>query len=301
VDSSTDEESAGGKESSNLVVLLTELYNFQLVSCVLMYDIVRELLDGGLEEFDVELLSKIMRSEYHCSNLAISLTYVADCGNQLRQDDPSALKDIVQIVQTRVSGQENARSAHDLYFIDPLLIIRHSSRTRFMLETLVNLKNNRLKKTGNAGQTGGNEAVERMKKFLTGLEKKRHGSSFAVLSLVHYLTLDVVLAHEPIRVSLTDLRSADTKGKWWIVGAAWGGDPLVERQDRIQREEAKPAASSENTLLKLAKKQGMNTDIRRSIFVVLMSSEVQLHLIQDCTCFLTLYRTTSTHRIVCLS
>jgi hypothetical protein len=30
-------------------------------------------------------------------------------------------------------------------------------------------------------------------------------------------------------------------------------------------------------LLKLAKKQGMNTDIRRSIFVVLMGSDVSFH------------------------
>jgi nucleolar MIF4G domain-containing protein 1 len=75
-------------------------------------------------------------------------------------------------------------------------------------------------------------------------------------------------------MSLGDLRSADTKGKWWIVGAAWGGDPLVDRQDRPQQE-PKPSATSENALLKLAKKQGMNTDIRRSIFVVLMSSDVR--------------------------
>jgi nucleolar MIF4G domain-containing protein 1 len=33
--------------------------------------------------------------------------------------------------------------------------------------------------------------------------------------------------------------------------------------------------AAENALLKLAKKQGMNTDIRRSIFVVLMSSDVR--------------------------
>lgn len=33
-------------------------------------------------------------------------------------------------------------------------------------------------------------------------------------------------------------------------------------------------ADQESQLLKLARKQGMNTDIRRGIFVVLMSSEV---------------------------
>jgi nucleolar MIF4G domain-containing protein 1 len=37
-----------------------------------------------------------------------------------------------------------------------------------------------------------------------------------------------------------------------------------------------PEAAAENVLLKLAKKQGMNTDIRRSIFVVLMSSDVSI-------------------------
>ena len=51
-----------GKECSNLVVLLSELYNFQVVSCVLMYDIIRALLDGDLTEFKVELLLKVARS-----------------------------------------------------------------------------------------------------------------------------------------------------------------------------------------------------------------------------------------------
>jgi nucleolar MIF4G domain-containing protein 1 len=41
-----------------------------------------------------------------------------------------------------------------------------------MIETLVNLKNNKLKR--NATQNQGGDAVERMKKFLTSLAKKRH-------------------------------------------------------------------------------------------------------------------------------
>lgn len=88
-----------------------------------------------------------------------------------------------------------------------------------------------------------------------------------------------VLAHEPLRVSLQDLHAAETKGKWWLVGAAWGGDPLVDRQDAIATNKSKDTADppndiNSNALLTLARKQGMNTDIRRSIFVVLMSSDV---------------------------
>lgn len=56
-----------GKECLNLVVLLSELYNFQVISCVLVYDVIRSLL-ATLNEFDVELLLKIARSSCHCSS-----------------------------------------------------------------------------------------------------------------------------------------------------------------------------------------------------------------------------------------
>lgn len=80
-------------------------------------------------------------------------------------------------------------------------------------------------------------------------------------------------------MSLEDLHKAGTKGKWWLVGAAWGGDPLVDRQTESQDQRVTAPASDtyESKLLKLARKQGMNTDVRRSIFVVLMSSEVRPH------------------------
>lgn len=58
------------------------------------------------------------------------------------------------------------------------------------------------------------------------------------------------------------------------MGAAWGGDPLLERQ----RSAAPKEKSAENELLRLAKKQGMNTDVRRSIFVMLMSGDVNFFL-----------------------
>ncbi|KAJ7104034.1 hypothetical protein B0H15DRAFT_808180 [Mycena belliarum] len=215
--------STSGKECSNLIVLLSELYNFQVISCVLVFDLIRGLLDTDLSEFSVELLLKVVRNS----------------GQQLRQDDPSALKDIIQVVQNKISGNDEALS----------------SRTRFMVETLTNLKNNKIKRNTTLNQGG--DAVERMKKFLTGLGKSRH-----------------VLAHEPLRVSLQDLHFAESKGKWWLVGAAWGGDPLVERQDVASKSQEEPLENSTSiTLIKLARKQGMNTDIRRSIFVVLMSSD----------------------------
>lgn len=81
------------------------------------------------------------------------------------------------------------------------------------------------------------------------------------------------MPHEPLRVTLEDLQSSETRGKWWLIGAAWSGDPLVDEKRKKQVAHEVVDEQSQ-VLLKLARKQGMNTDIRRSIFIVLMSSEV---------------------------
>ena len=88
------------------------------------------------------------------------------------------------------------------------------------------------------------------------------------------------MTSEPLRLSLTDLRASSTKGKWWLVGAAWSGNPLVEDQADINasltRENVDGSLGKEAHLLRLAKRQGMNTDVRRRVFVALMSGEVTL-------------------------
>lgn len=62
------EKETQGKECSNLIVLLSELYNFQVISCVLVFDIIRGLLDHNISEFNVELLLKIVRSMWLLSS-----------------------------------------------------------------------------------------------------------------------------------------------------------------------------------------------------------------------------------------
>lgn len=65
-----DSADSEGKECSNLIVLLSELYNFQVISSVLVFDVIKGLLDQKLTEFGVELLLKIVRSK------CISIGYV---------------------------------------------------------------------------------------------------------------------------------------------------------------------------------------------------------------------------------
>lgn len=54
--------SLGTKECTNLVSFLAELYNFQVVGCVLVFDLIRIFL-GEITELNTELLLKIVRSE----------------------------------------------------------------------------------------------------------------------------------------------------------------------------------------------------------------------------------------------
>ncbi|KAG9009106.1 suppressor of glycerol defect [Tulasnella sp. JGI-2019a] len=232
-------ESLGGKAASNLLTLIAQLYTFQVISCVLVYDIIRGFLSGNLGELEVELFLKLLKA----------------IGPQLRQDDPAALKEIITLVQTKTASTDKSQQ---------------SSRTCFMLETLSNLKNNKMLPSGSAGQKVGQknanvtaDAVDRMKRLIKSLGK---GGK-------------TIRSHEPLNVTLDDLHSADKRGKWWLVGSAWAGDPLLDAvtaaSERVDPEPLINLGDQNRTsaLLKLAKKQGMNTDVRRSIFVVLMSSD----------------------------
>lgn len=73
-----------GKEASNLVVLISELYNFQVVSCILIYDLVRDLLGKPqLSEYNIEILLKIVRSKCpHSPSLRIAkLSKILGCSS----------------------------------------------------------------------------------------------------------------------------------------------------------------------------------------------------------------------------
>ncbi|KND04016.1 uncharacterized protein SPPG_01463 [Spizellomyces punctatus DAOM BR117] len=219
---------AKSKRCTNLVILLAYLYNFEVVACVLIYDIVRMTI-SELSELDVEILLKMLRI----------------CGFQLRADDPLALKDIVLTIQEEVKKREVGST---------------STRFKFMVETIMDLKNNK-RKLQKKGISSGGESTqqERLKKFVTNLASKRY---------VHNT--------EPLRVGLADIRSVKTKGKWWLVGSAWAGhDGSVDAEGGLRDSDVQrtTAADTKDDLLRLAKAQKMNTDVRRSVFIVLMSSE----------------------------
>lgn len=169
---------AQGKETVNLVGLLANLYTFGVISSGLVYDHIRLLLTDFTEN-DAELLLRILR----------------DCGPQLRSDDASALKSIVQMM-----NEVSARIASRGRTI--------SIRTRVMMDTITDLKNNKVRQATNAaGATG--EHLTRMRKALGSLNARQ------------------LRATEPLGITRLDITNGEKKGKWWLVGASWKGPDLA--------------------------------------------------------------------------
>jgi nucleolar MIF4G domain-containing protein 1 len=218
------------KEASNALLLIAYLFNFGVVHCTLIYDIIRALLERFGEQ-DVELLLLLLRHT----------------GFQLRGDDPGALRDIIVEVQERakveVEAKAKARAAGDAQ--------ASSSRIAFMLDFIYDLKNNRKR----AAQEQEMERGKRLKKWLQAAKAQASASD------------------QPLRVGLRDLLLSDKLGRWWLTGAAWGGRQASDAHAPLRPTSSSSAAAAENAILALAAKQRMNTDVRRSIFCVVMGAE----------------------------
>lgn len=170
-------DSSKTKEASNIISLLSSVYLFQLVSSKLLYDLIKELINN-LDENNADLLLRLIRNS----------------GNQMRSDDPSALKEIVLLINGKVSTLPK----------DSI-----NTRTQFLIETISSLKNNKLKIVNEANH----QLSVKLKKFLGGINENKSG--------------------DPIQVSLQDIQNVVTRGKWWLVGSAWKGHETDKPKDDV--------------------------------------------------------------------
>eukprot|EP00039_Didymoeca_costata_P003007 m.64481 g.64481 ORF g.64481 m.64481 type:complete len:1058 (-) comp11653_c1_seq1:47-3220(-) len=84
---------------------------------------------------------------------------------------------------------------------------------------------------------------------------------------------------EPLRVSWEDIVEADTRGRWWLVGSAWAGvgagsnrQTVAKENTKVMEETTDPDGLRE-VAMEAAAMQRMNTDVKRRIFLEIMSSE----------------------------
>ncbi|XP_078430846.1 MIF4G domain-containing protein / MA3 domain-containing protein [Wolffia australiana] len=208
-----------GLSLRNLTLLFSYLFIFGTCSTDLVYDFL-SVLTRRLTEMDV----------------ATILTVLQCCGMKLRASDPSAMKQFIVDVQSRVNELE-AESPSG-----------RSKRMDFMLETICDIKNNKKKaKEDSVPHT-------RIKKWL----QKLRGE-------------DIMLRN----LSWVKLVDPEKKGQWWLSGeqAAATGSAAVEENVKELAAITDQQAAEAQRLIQLAASQRMNTDIRRAIFCIIISAE----------------------------
>ncbi|RLW11540.1 hypothetical protein DV515_00001345 [Chloebia gouldiae] len=211
---------AEGKECENLLALIAHLYNFHVVHCLLIFDILKKLVSAFTEK-EIELILFLLKN----------------VGFSLRKDDALALKELITEAQRKASTAEKK--------------FQDQTRVRFMLETMLALRNNDMRKIPGYDP----EPVERLRKLQRALV---HSSGSG--------------KDTQLRVSLESLLCADQAGRWWIVGSSWSGAPMIS-DTKSQAQQKLHVGKVSSKIMELARKLRMNTDIRRSIFCVLMMSE----------------------------
>ena len=236
---SNPDEKVANKEASNLLLITCYLYNYGVCHCSLIYELVRDLIES-FSEIDVESL----------------LLILSHCGQQLRSDDPSALKDIILLVKDRAKSVVNES-------ID-------SSRVQFMVESMIELKNNKQRRQDIVIREKTSQIRKCIGRIKTAASQQMSGRK----------------SGSCLRVTLRDLLEAETKGRWWIGGARWSGneqhearlwgkddgsDPGEDLSGTV-KSDSRGDTKEDDTLLAIASSQRMNTDARRSIFCIIMGS-----------------------------
>ncbi|KAM4706133.1 nucleolar MIF4G domain-containing protein 1 [Rhinophrynus dorsalis] len=207
------------KECDNLITFIGHLYNFHVVESGLVFDILKNLV-STFSERDIELVLLLLKN----------------VGFSLRKDDALALKELICEVQSKASDAGKK--------------FQDQTRVRFMLETMLALKNNDMRKIPGYDP----EPVDKLRKLQRSLVQSSTSGSDTRL-----------------RVSMANLMEADKVGRWWIVGSSWSGAPMIDSS--TAQSQSLPVGKVSAKIMDLARKQRMNTDVRRNIFCVLMTSE----------------------------
>ncbi|KAL5084708.1 hypothetical protein Trisim1_011508 [Trichoderma cf. simile WF8] len=184
-------------------------------------------------------------------NVELLLRICRMAGRLMRRDDPNSLKHVISIINKAV----NEAGSSDL-----------SVRTKFMVETINDLGKSKPKARG-LDSAVVSDHVLRIRKKLGELKSQSR-------------RLDGLA---PMGLSLQDIEKADTRGKWWLVGASV---PAKETYQYAEKESKKSALKKDDIDMsdnedmdivlpdfpKKARGQGFHTSAQIAIFTAIMSA-----------------------------
>lgn len=235
------------KTLDNQILFLCNLFNFRLFSSNLLIDLLNDYL--------IENLSINSASEAIEKNVDLILLVLRCVGFSIRKDNPVQLKDLIIKLQSKVNIIKSDDKNNDESM---------NNRLKFMIESINALKNNDIRRLDAFDQ----QPIELIKKQMKTVLKEEKDQTL-------------------LNITFKDLINANELGRWWIVGSAWN---LKENQkDDGEEEKSSITRTSDSILngegfsekiLRLAKAQHMNTDVRRSIFCIIVSAEVNILTVQ---------------------
>jgi len=197
--------------------------------------------------FIVEIASQLVDDLSSPVHLELLLLLLMHVGFALRKEEPGSLLDIIKRVHRQADRHR-----------DDWIEKGHESRVQFMLDTMNDLSSNRQRAAQQQLQQGG----KRLRTWVQRLKQKDQR------------------AHPPLRVTWEDLMASGHRGRWWIVGSSWVGRQQKDEEKSTQLRKGNKkddsavgvARNASSKMLALASKHHMNTDTRKAIFCVLMSS-----------------------------
>ena len=226
------------KTLDNLILFLCNIYNFKLVASNLLICLLNDHLAEGLS----------LENEDKLEKLVDMILLIFRCvGFLLRKESPDTLKEVIVKLQSKV----NAFKARLENGVENDSV---NNRLKFMVESLTAIKNNDIRRLDLFDQA----PVDNIKRQAKNMFKEE----------------------TQLNVSFNDLINANEMGRWWIVGSAWN---LKENQKDENNHDGglhnedgsvKQSEAFSEKILKLAKSQHMNTDVRKSVFCLIVSAEV---------------------------
>ncbi|XP_054712602.1 nucleolar MIF4G domain-containing protein 1-like isoform X2 [Uloborus diversus] len=177
---------------------------------------------------------QLLIQSFRSKDIELIQLFLKNIGFVLRKDDPIKLKEIILSIQSKAGSVSKDE---------------HNSRVSFMLDILTAIKNNNMYKIPDYDPS----IIEYSKKLLKGLIRK--GSSIQELA-----------------ISFEDLLKAEERGRWWIVGSAWSERENPPESSTTQNK-LLPKTEVSEKILEMAQKQHMNTEVRKSIFCIIMTGE----------------------------
>ena len=177
-----------------------------------------------------------LKDEFSVQAVECIYTVLRYVGSFLRSSDPLKMKEFVIAVHEKAGS---IRSSNDGSL---------TQKQEILLKSVVDIKNNRQR--GNFGRN-----CHPLNPNISTWFKKSNAAELCLQNL-----------------SWQSLLSSDKKGLWWLSGSDLRTAGVANELDKVLSDKKRLGQLGPD-YLKLASEQRMNTDIRRSIFVVVMSSE----------------------------